>query len=168
MEKAFLLHSTIPSQEQVETIPCFEKELTLIYSSHAAALINPGCLGRRLSASSFVEYTLIPTLRKKGITALDALISLQPSTMNFIALECLLEKIRVKKLYVSHWSGSPPNKGWSAWEKLRRVAHKYGTTVIIVCQTEEIVLGSKAVLLTPRHKLMKKNRFAFVPVDISY
>ncbi len=164
---ALLLRSTRPAQELVETIPCFEKELTLMYSSQGAVLINPGCLGRRLSAPTFVMHTLIPTLRKRGITKLDMVVCAQPSALNFLASSTLVEAFPVKSLFIPQWTGTLSNSGWSAWEKLIRTAHHYNTALITVHPEQIIPLGTGECFLEATRKLIRKNKCIFPHMTVS-
>ncbi len=163
---ALLLRSTRPAHELVETIPCFEKELTLMYSSQSAILINPGCLGRRLSAPTFVMHTLIPTLRKRGITKLDMVVCAQASALNFLASSTLVELFPVKSLFIPQWTGKLSNSGWSAWEKLLRTTQHYNTALITLCPQHIVSLGTRRCCLEVTRKLTRKNTCIFPHIRV--
>ena len=68
------LLTTRARNEPIRHIPCFEGELTVLTCHGNAALIdNTGCLGRRVSATNYVSYTLVPTLVQQGIQKLEVL-----------------------------------------------------------------------------------------------
>ncbi len=114
---AYMLKATIPAQQEFR-VPCFDNELTIIANNGHTTLIDPGCLGRRISAPTFVKYTLIPTLIKRGITHIDKLIIGKPGATVFKATACFVEDFVVKEIYLPKFKGKLKNSGWSSWEKL--------------------------------------------------
>ncbi len=86
--------------QKIEKLPCHNGELTIIKTSDKLAIIDPGVLGRRLSAPSFVEYTLLPHLIKNyGTQTIDHLVLLQPGKLLFEAVEHLIDKAIIKQIY---------------------------------------------------------------------
>lgn len=162
-----LVKSTISRTPVTEPLACFEKELLLIYSSKGVILINPGCLGRRLSAPSFVSHTLIPELRKRGISTIDAYICSSPSTLNFLASATLLEIIPVKNVYLPKWTGKLSNKGWSSWEKLILTADRSTTAVTTLGAGERLSLGPLNLVIETSSK-RRKNGCIFSPLQSIY
>lgn len=162
----FITRSTVPRKDLVTAIPCFGKELTLIYSNKKALLINPGCLGKRPSAPSFVKYTLIPELTKRGISELTCYICAQPSTMNFLATTTLLEALPVKQLYIPEWAGKLSNRGWSAWERLRITAELRRTNLQVLEAETTTTLEEKITLYTSK-KLIRKNGCIYPHLDLN-
>ena len=147
----------IPSQyEGTFTVPCFEGEVTIIQKGSTALLIDPGIMGRRVSASSWVLYTLIPLLYKNGIRTIDSICA-KPSTTTFRALTALVDTMPVKHVYLPRWKGRLKNSGWAAWEKLLSTSLKYGTKLTQVEELVTITLGKRTLELFAQDKITKKN-----------
>ena len=142
------------------TIPCFGKELVVLHSKEGSLLIDSGILGRRVSAPSWVTYTLLPTLIKQGITSLDYFIALKPSTVTFRALTQLIKKLPVKQLYCVTWQGSLSNSGWQAWHELLYTLKYYHTDLIFI-EDKEIKLISDTISLIPQKDQVKKNKLSY-------
>lgn len=104
----YLKLNTVPSA-RIDTLECNKGNITLVSSNNQLIVIDPGVIGRRLSAPSWCEYTLMPYLVKKyGTTIIDHLIILQPNKIIFDALLALQEKIIIKNIYITMWEGKLP------------------------------------------------------------
>ncbi len=154
------------STEKVGTIPCFGKELILIQSPEQRILIDPGCIGRRISAPSFVRFTLIPTLMKKGILHLDSIVIAQPSTMAFKATAVLIDTIEVTELFIPAWQGRLKKSGWAAWEQLLATCKKWGTALHKIDTTTMLDAGT--IKIVPDTQLTKKNGFLYHALRVEY
>jgi hypothetical protein len=78
---------TVP---QIASFPCNRGAVTIIYHDRAITVIDPGYIGQRLSAPSWVQYTLMPHLiRTYGTCAITHIITLRNNTMTLEALERL-------------------------------------------------------------------------------
>ncbi len=109
-----------PAMSWKRDIPCNNGNLTLIHSNGNTVLIDPGFIGRRPSAPSWVSYTLIPEITKQtGKLTIDHLIVLQPGTILFQALTTLCTKMTVKNVYLVYWQGMMPYSAWSHFKKLQ-------------------------------------------------
>ena len=146
----------------ISAIPCFGKELSIIRSRESTLLIDIGVLGRRVSAPSWITYTLLPTLIKQGITELTYLIALKPSTVTFRALAQLITKLSVKQLYCVAWKGSLSNAGWKAWQELLYALKRFNTDLIFI-EDNEIKFGfTEGELCLISHKeQIKKNKLSY-------
>ena len=92
---------------QVEQIPCHNGSLTIIAHNNSLTIVDPGFLGQRISAPTWVEYTLIPLLLKKyGHTTIAHLIILQPTIITFEALDALSNHAIIETLYIPSWQGT--------------------------------------------------------------
>lgn len=115
----------------VDTLPCNKGAITFIKDTKQLALIDPGVIGRRLSAPSWCEYTLMPHLAKQyGTTTIDHLIVLQPNRIIFDALAALLEKITIKNIYLPLWQGSMPRFWLKSYCLLRDSCKQKNCTLI--------------------------------------
>ena len=87
----------------IDSLACNKGTVTIIASSNQLIVIDPGVIGRRLSAPSWCEYTLMPHLVKKyGTTVIDQLIILQPNKIIFDALVCTPRKNHYQKYLSNH------------------------------------------------------------------
>lgn len=151
----------IPSHyEGSLSIPCFEGEVAIIQKGSAALLIDPGNMGRRVSAPSWVTYTLIPLLYKKGIRMID-IICTKPSMTTFRALIALVDTMPVNNVYLPRWKGRLKNSGWAAWERLLSTSLKNGTKLTKVEGLVTITLGKRTIELCNEDKITKKNMMQY-------
>lgn len=115
----------------ITEIPCNTGHVTLIRTGGTTTLIDPGVIGKRISASSWVDYTLIPTIvQTTGSTTIDHVIALQPGICTFDALERLCNGTNVKHLYLVAWDGSLSHAGWRSFFGLKRTAEHHNTRVV--------------------------------------
>lgn len=113
-----------------EQLTCNKGEITIIHDKNNVTLIDPGFIGQRISATSWVEFTLIPHLiTSSGVTAIDNLILLQPGAMLFQAITTLINKIKVKKIYLVCWKGSLAKHEWRSFFQMREAAQAQGTII---------------------------------------
>lgn len=161
------LYTIVPSKG-IMTIPCFQKELTLINTQSSHILIDTGALTHRISTSQWVTYTLVPQLIRYGIKELEVVITLKPSATAFKALTELVVKIPVKRLYVPYWKGSLSSKGWKAWENLLRVTHHYGTSLIALKEHCLLFSVNSAILsLIPEKHKTRKNKLSYRSITMA-
>ena len=137
---AVLLKAFNSPERTVHYIPCNNGHVTLVRDNNQLVLIDPGVIGSRPSASSWVSYTLIPEIIKQtGALTIDHLVVCKLNTIIFEALTTLCTKITVKNLYLPKWYGMLPHAAWFNFKKLR---DNY-TTV------HRINNFSKSIFLTP-------------------
>ncbi len=146
------LLTTRARNEPIRHIPCFEGELTVLYAHGNAALIdNTGCLGRRVSATNYVSYTLVPTLVQQGIQKLEYVIIAKPSLTIFRVLTRLIDMLPVKNIYLPAWQGAgKKNTLWAAWEGLLRAARLNCTIVHSVDTELRLPFGTQSIMLMPQ------------------
>ncbi len=106
-------------------LECNKGAITIIRNQKQTVVIDPGVLGRRASATSWVEYTLIPELNKQyGTATIDHLVLTKPGTLLFRAITTLLQKTTVKTIYLVVWDGELSKSGWRAFFTMRREVEK--------------------------------------------
>jgi beta-lactamase superfamily II metal-dependent hydrolase len=138
------------------------KELSIIQSQGETVLIDPGILGRHISAPQKIRYTLIPYLITQGIRRIDFVVIPKPSLMVFKALTSFLEHFPIGTIYLPSWHAtSLSNAGWSSWESLLKQAHYYGTTVQLVDQATTFLFNSSRINLIPEPKQTKRNKLIY-------
>lgn len=123
-------------------------ELPILHYAQKTVVIDTGIMGKRASAVSWVNYTLIPELIKRtGRLAIDHLIVMQPSIRTFEALVALSEKVQIHNLYLPLWTGTMPRGIWRHYFKLcERVKNDGGALIRIGKYTKKINLSSGFVV----------------------
>lgn len=117
----------IPTQLTIN-IPCNNGEVTFMHKNNKTFIIDPGFIGQRFSAPSWVQYTLIPEIIKQtGSTTLDYVIILKPGTIILEALTTLCSNIKVKTLYYPYWSGDMTPSEKRNWGLLQKTLQEHGT-----------------------------------------
>lgn len=115
----------------IQHIACNKGEVTIAHTQGITLVIDPGYIGKRISAPSWAEYTLIPAIvQASGGTTIDHLVALQPGICTFNALERLCNGMKVKNLYLVMWDGTLSKAGWRSFFFLKRAAERYGTKII--------------------------------------
>lgn len=115
----------------IKPIECNGGTVTLIQTNGTTTLIDPGAIGRRISAPSWIEYTLAPTIIKTtGSNRIDHMVVLQPGIVTFNALEKLCATVKVGTIYLIVWEGSLSKNGWRSFFFMKRAAEKSGTKIV--------------------------------------
>jgi beta-lactamase superfamily II metal-dependent hydrolase len=130
---ATCLYLTMPkySNNKIINIDCNKGTVHILKFKKQLIVIDPGVIGRRLSASSWCEYTLMPALTKQcGCNTIDHLIILQPNRIIFEALLTLLEKISIKNIYIPLWQGHMPSFWARSFMKLKQACQKNNCALI--------------------------------------
>ena len=150
----------------IDTIECNKGSVHLIQHHKQLIIIDPGVIGRRLSASSWCEHTLMPTLAKKyGATTIDHLIILQPNRIIFDALANLQEKICIKNIYIPFWQGDMPSYWLRSFMQLKRACAEH--------QCNLIRLGTKPLKImncldiTALEQIIRSHEFSYNSYQVS-
>lgn len=134
-------------QHPVTILECHGGSVTLMQYDHANIIIDPGCIGKRISAPSWVAYTLVPALAKHtGKLTIDHLILLKPGIRLFEALRPLCDTVQVRNIYVPYLYGTMPPSLGATWGKLRRallqqecIIHRINTGIPIdICINDHV------------------------------
>lgn len=136
---------------EIQTLACNKGAVTLVHDAGTVVLIDPGVIGQRVSAQSWVEFTLLSHLvSSSGATVIDHVVLLQPGAMLFQAITTLLTKITVKKLYLVYWQGSLAKHEWRSFFEMRETAQKQGVAIErISYKTIHIPLKHGAIMIEP-------------------
>lgn len=95
--------------------------VTVIQVQGKLVVIDPGYIGARGSAASWLSYTMAPQIIKAtGNASIDYLILLQPSFPLFIALSQLYSVMNVRTIFFVPWADEAVTK--RAWGCLRAAA----------------------------------------------
>lgn len=108
----------------ISTLACNKGDITILRTkTQELIVIDPGYIGQRASAASWMNYTLLPHLIKtSGSTMIDHLIVLQPSSTLFQALELVCTKVGIKKIYIIGWQQDESSKIGRAYMRFKRMA----------------------------------------------
>jgi hypothetical protein len=148
----FMGRITAPPHQE---LACNRGHVTLVYDNNKLALIDPGVIGQRISASSWVEYTLIPHLaRTMGKTNIEHVIILQPNGVLFKALALLITKVRVGQVFLPEWDGTLPWHCFEHFEKFRHLAQEKKIPIIWLSKKPYTLTLSPtcSLTMTPQEK----------------
>jgi len=113
--------------DMVSIFTCHDKEITIINTQHQLMIIDEGAIGRRLSAISWAEYTLLPHLIKTtGKTSIDHLICLKFNKTLLETITHLVHKSAVKHIYIPYFEGSLSKAAWRSYFVLKEACIEYG------------------------------------------
>ncbi len=154
----FFLHSRSRYRSPIlKTLGCNKGAINFIVTDKECVMIDPGYLGQRISTSSWIQYTLIPTIIKDfGRTTIDHCVILHPSGLVFQALERLCTKIQIKNIYLVCWFGDMSKKALRDYGKFKRAALAHGTSITRLT-SQTVTLGNDTSITLKR-----------LPTNISY
>lgn len=153
----------------IATIPCNRGELTLLHDKTNLTVIDPGVLGQRISAKSWIEFSLVPQLIKTGgTTSIDTLIVLQPGAMTFQAVGALVTKVKVKTVYLVCWKGSLAKHEWREFFNMKRALEAHHVNLIRIGQHEVNIplSGTSHLTIKPLTKTIRHKEIEFPGIQI--
>lgn len=117
----------------VYSLPYNNGAVTIIRSKKETLVIDPGVIGKRVSACSWCEYTLIPEIIKRtGKNSIDHFICLRPGKVLFDALEKVAQKTTISRLHIPWWTNHVPAGCWRSYCILKKtILERKGTIVRI-------------------------------------
>jgi hypothetical protein len=148
----------------VEPLPCGKEQLYLIKEGQSLTIIDPGCLGRSLSAVSFVQYTLMPHIVANfGTHTIEHLFLMKPGKLTFDAALALMQKARIKHLYIPLWQGELSKSGLRAFMELKEAAVAAGSRIHRPQKESAVIFCNDKASLTlePLSVEMKKSTIRF-------
>lgn len=133
-------------------MPCNRGSVAIIRSHNITIVIDPGYIGSRLSASSWISYTFMPELiAKTGSLIIDHLILLKPSIVTFEAIDTLLQNAQIHHLYMPYMQGELEGSLKRSFGRL--YAHSKQNNIPITClfdkKCELLINDSTTFLLNP-------------------
>lgn len=153
----------------IDSLACNKGTVTIISHNNQLIVIDPGVIGRRLSALSWCEYTLMPHLVKKyGTTVIDHLIVLQPNKIIFDALCALQEKIIIKNIYLTMWEGKLPFYWWRRYAQLRDICKEKNCRLIYINKKEitHKISAECALYVSPLPNIIQLNEFSYPAIYV--
>ncbi len=100
-----ILRASDPSSFHA-TMPCNCGTITIIRANNQTIVIDPGFIGSRISAPSWIAYTFVPELTAKtGSLTIDHLILLKPGILTFDAIDTLIAHAQVNHIYLPFMKG---------------------------------------------------------------
>ena len=142
-------------------LECNGEHVVIARTNNKTIVCDPGFIGKKISAPSWVEYTLVPEIIKKtGGNVVDYLIVLQPGIMTFRAVEKLCSLMNIKNLYLPVWQGTLNKNGWRSFFFMKREAEKQGTSIVRI-GTKKITIplssDNKITIKSFKHKINYQN-----------
>lgn len=121
-------------QPRTSSINCLEHNkgaLVILRAHDQTTIIDPGCIGQRLSSINWVEYNLISYLiAHYGTSTIDHFIMLQPNKLSLECLVKLCQLVDIKKISLPYWSGETPKPFLHQFMKLRSVLKENNATLL--------------------------------------
>lgn len=155
-------------QPTIKYIPCNRGVLYLAQSQGNIVLIDPGFLGQRISAPSFVEFTLVPEIiRTMGTSTLDTIIILQPSQTTFDAVRQLAECCCIKSLYIPYWHGSLTKGQARSYARLCEIVSRFKIRVIRLKNYKEIYLGPDRLFVETLPSIVRSKAMQYPVMKIT-
>ncbi len=155
--------------EPVSRLECNNGVVTIIAQHNQITLIDPGVIGRRLSASSWCEYKLMPHLAKTyGTTTIDHFIIMQPNKIIFDALSDLIEKITIHHMCIPLWEGKIPQHWWNSYARFRRKCMQHEIKISYLgAQSYTLNLGAQnQLIITPLQDRIKLENCSYAILDL--
>jgi hypothetical protein len=151
-------------------MPCNKGHITIVRNRNKLVLIDPGVIGQRISAPSWVEFTLIPSLIKEyGATSIDTIILLQPGDCLFQAITTLATKIKIECVYLVWWQGPLTKHGWSSFFNMKRTLaakdvalRRIGNYPISLATT-----GENPISITPLKKTIRQQDITYSAIEVA-
>lgn len=143
--------------------------MTIIHDAQRVILIDPGVIGQRINAASWVEFTLLPHLiSSSGVNAIDDLILLQPGAMLFQAITTLITKIKVKKIYLVCWQGSLEKHEWRSFFQMRETAQAQRVPIErITYKKIQIPLAQSMLTIEPLKARIASKKIDYPVIKVS-
>lgn len=131
-------------QEYISEIPCNNGHVTLICRNGKTILIDPGVIGSRISAQSWIRYTFMPKLiAQTGSLTIDQCIALKPSILSFDALATLCQDANIKELHIPYLEGTLEGSFKRSFNKLYAIAKKGGSVISRLHNQDRPILCNK-------------------------
>jgi len=161
-----------PSQ-CIKNISCNNGHVTYLYHNGTTALIDPGFIGRRISAPSWIYYTLIPEIIKSsGSTQIDHLIIMQPGKVTFDAIQLLIKSLEIKQLYLVNFYGPLKRNTAISLYKLKELAKKRNTRIVRIGQYKKTISLNTTpnikICIAPEEKNLTYNKTKYPALSLTY
>lgn len=130
-------------------ISCNNGTIPIIQSNNKITVIDPGFIGQRTSATSWVQYSLVPHLIKQSSkNTIDHLILLKPGTFLFEAIEQLCRCATIKNIYLVYWQGTMKKSGLHAYGDLKKMITSQQIKLIRIGNKPITIADDSSVTLT--------------------
>lgn len=157
------------TQEMIVAIPCFDEMIHVIITDNTSILFDHGCMGKKISAPSWAEYTLLSELIKKtGRTTIDHVIVTQPTIHTFKALMILIQKKAIKTIYIPYWSGPSAKKLYYAFMSCKKACDAHNVRLVRIGYNHHSTLTphKKAIIDTDKKACIIRNNIQFPLVQM--
>ena len=160
----FMLSQQAVIEYYTHDLPCAQESLHIIKHNTKLVVIDPGCLGRYLSAPSYVQYTLVPhIIQKFGTHTIDHLVLLKPGKLTFDAVLTLMQRATVKHIYLPLWEGKLSKSGLFSFMRMKEKAALCDTQLHRLTKNEIFLLHDPhgTVTVKPLHTQLQKGPIQF-------
>lgn len=90
-----------------DQVACNAGQLTILHANNKTIVIDPGFIGSRISAPSYMQHTFLPELlRRTGRLTIDYFIMLKPSILTFSALQAIVDSAPIGTIYMPSMQGA--------------------------------------------------------------
>lgn len=124
-----------PAEKQLDyyTIAHDAHSVTIIRTPKNIVLIDDGSLGTRATSAQFIEYTLLPELRKKeGTDHINHWISLRYTCWTFDALITACTCAKIEHMYLPAWRAKLPSFTFRRYCALRSLSRTKNISLHII------------------------------------
>ena len=155
-------------QLPIASIACNRGYIGMLNTHNQIVLIDPGVLGAHASSSSWIEFTLVPTMIKMtGQTIIEHLVVLQPSQLTFDAVRALCNTCHVKRIYMPFWNGTMTQGQKRSYAQYMDVVQNNAIEIIRIKQGLVIELDSEKLTFIPRKQPIKSKQMGYEAWQVS-
>lgn len=148
-------------------IPYANNTISIIRDEGKIIVFDPGVLGKRQSAQSWVQYTLLSELNKRyGTTHIDHLILSRPGTLLFQTVEALLQKTTVGTIYLPWWEGSLSKNGWRSFFAMQRLMKEKNVRFIRIKKGRHILTDTYKIRALSEPLKKGPQGILYTPIDL--
>lgn len=134
-------------------IPCGKGTITVLHTRNYTMLIDRGYTSAIASASSWVQYTLVPTLIKNyGNPVIDSYICMRPGIRSFQVAQASASALYVRSLYIPYWTGSASSSMLRSYYALKNVLRLKNIQLLRIAPQSTITIN-KAITITAHNTL---------------
>jgi len=149
-----LMYST--ATKQLQEIFCNGGSLTLISTKSHTILIDPGFLGSRISSSSYVQYTLVPSIIKSaGTMTVDVLVILKINMATVAAIATMCQFITIHTIYLPQLQGTMNEKDAEQWNNFKNILDEHNIATVPLEYPLSIRVDNEKLTVTPQQKKIR-------------
>lgn len=162
-----LMHTTVP--KKIQAISCNKGSLALIACQSKTIVLDPGYLGSLpSSSSSFVQYTLVPTIIKNaGTMTIDALIILKVTMTTLAAIATMAQFMTIHTIYFPKLQGSMMGKDEEKWNNFKRILDEHNIELVSIEYPFSIQQEQEKFTITPMNKKISYHSLFYNAITVA-